>query len=407
MKFGTACCDSENAFHSGKTIAEQALSRGGISTPHLMLAFCRGTLDHHAFYAGLRSVAGDEVPIAGGSAIGIITNDHLSYGDSAAGCAVMEDDALTVRIGSASGLDLDEFSVGARLGQRLSSRPEDRLLFLFYDSVKIPPLDNRAPVLNGSSLLLDGMAKVLSPHLPIVGAGLVGEYGPGPTHQFCGFKVAQQTACGVVMGGPYKTHIRIMHGCSPLDGIYHTITHMEGSVLFELDGKPAVEMIDQLFGNRDWRERHPLDLLTIGVNYGGRFEEPCEAHYVNRLISGVSSDGKGICLFEPDLEPGLDIQFMVRDSARMIDSAKRNAWDLLRSIQSAGKRPLWGIYVDCAGRTAAYLKSNAEEAAEVQAAFNHYGVPLFGFYSGVEIAPLLRKSRRLDWTGVLLVLTGA
>jgi hypothetical protein len=319
----------------------------------------------------------------------------------------MEDDALTVRIASASGLDLDEFSAGARLAQSLSSRPEDRLLFLFFDSIKIPRLDNRAPVLNGSSFLLDGMAQGLSPHMPIVGAGLVGDYGLGPTHQFCGFKVAQQTACGVVMGGPYKTHIRIMHGYSPLDGVYHTITHMEGSVLFELDGKPIVEMIDQLFGNRDWRERNPLDLLTIGVNYGGRFEKFCEAHYVNRLITGVSSDGKGICLLEPDLEPGLEIQFMVRDIAGMMDSAKSNTWDLLRSIQSAGKRPLWGIYVDCAERAAAYLKSTAEEAAEVQAAFNHYGVPLFGFYSGVEIAPLLRKSKRLDLTGVLLVLTGA
>jgi len=35
--------------------------------------------------------------------------------------------------------------------------------------------------------------------------------------------------------------------------------------------------------------------------------------------------------------------------------------------------------------------------------FNRYDTPLFGFYSGVEVAPLLGKSRGLDWTGVLLV----
>jgi len=406
MKFGTACCDIEDAYHSGRTVAEQALSSGGISSPHLMLAFCKGTLDHHAFLAGLRSVVGDEVPIVGGSAIGIITNDQLSYGRVAAGCAVVEDDALTIRIASASDLNLDECSAGIRLAQSLSTHPEDRILLLFYDSVKTPPLDNQAPILNGSSFLLDGIRQGPPSDLPVVGAGLVGDYGLGPTSQFCGFKVAQQAACGVVLGGPYETHLRIMHGCSPLDGVYHTITHMKGSVLFELDGQSVVEMIDKLFGNQAWRDRHPLDLLTVGVNHGARFEEPCEAHYVNRLITGVSPDGKGICLFEPDLEPGMEIQFMVRDSARMIDSAKRNAWDLLRNIQSAGENPLWGIYVDCAGRAAAYLNSTAEEAAEVQAAFNHYGVPLFGFYSGVEIAPLLGKSRGLDWTGVLLVLAG-
>jgi hypothetical protein len=36
--------------------------------------------------------------------------------------------------------------------------------------------------------------------------------------------------------------------------------------------------------------------------------------------------------------------------------------------------------------------------------FNQYDTPLFGVYSGVEISPLLGKSRGLDWTGVLLVL---
>jgi len=35
---------------------------------------------------------------------------------------------------------------------------------------------------------------------------------------------------------------------------------------------------------------------------------------------------------------------------------------------------------------------------------NQYETPLLGFYSGVEIAPFLQKSRGLDWTGVLMVL---
>jgi hypothetical protein len=45
-----------------------------------------------------------------------------------------------------------------------------------------------------------------------------------------------------------------------------------------------------------------------------------------------------------------------------------------------------------------------EEAAEVQQAFSRHGCPLFGFYSGVEVAPFLNKSRGLDWTGVLVVI---
>lgn len=41
---------------------------------------------------------------------------------------------------------------------------------------------------------------------------------------------------------------------------------------------------------------------------------------------------------------------------------------------------------------------------EVQRVMNKYNTPLLGFYSGVEVAPILGKSRGLDWTGVLMVL---
>ena len=63
-----------------------------------------------------------------------------------------------------------------------------------------------------------------------------------------------------------------------------------------------------------------------------------------------------------------------------------------------------GLYIDCAGRSAKTSETLTEEASEVQNIFNRYNAPLFGFYSGVEVAPLLGKSRGLDWTGVLLVL---
>jgi small ligand-binding sensory domain FIST len=110
-------------------------------------------------------------------------------------------------------------------------------------------------------------------------------------------------------------------------------------------------------------------------------------------------------LFEPDLEEGAEIQFMARDTERMVDSAKINTGLLLKSAKEKGASPVLGIYVDCAGRAGGYLNREVEEAAEVQKLFNNDNVPLFGFYSGVEIAPFLGKSRGLDWTGVLFILT--
>jgi small ligand-binding sensory domain FIST len=196
-----------------------------------------------------------------------------------------------------------------------------------------------------------------------------------------------------------------MHGCTPKDGIYHTITKMEGPVIYEIDEKPVVELIDDMYGNQDWRRQVPVKRLSIGVNHGEKFGEYNEKEYVNRLIAGVLPEGAGIVIFEPDLSPGTEILFMLRDSKKIIESARKNPAELMTRIKTDGKKPVFGLYIDCAGRTASYSDTLVEEASEICKVFNQANVPLLGFYSGVEIAPLLGKSRGLDWTGVLLVLT--
>ena len=109
-------------------------------------------------------------------------------------------------------------------------------------------------------------------------------------------------------------------------------------------------------------------------------------------------------MFEPDLETGNKIQFMLRDSEEMIRSARHNTEKLMAQILADKKQPVFGLYIDCAGRTADFSDTLTEEASEVVEIMNYHKTPLLGFYSGVEVAPMLGMSRGLDWTGVLTVL---
>jgi small ligand-binding sensory domain FIST len=86
----------------------------------------------------------------------------------------------------------------------------------------------------------------------------------------------------------------------------------------------------------------------------------------------------------------------------MLDSVGQRTRDLLASVRH--KRPIFALYIDCAGRTSAFSGAEIEEAAILQAELG-LEIPLLGFYSGVEIAPLLGRSRPLDWTGVLTLFT--
>lgn len=407
MKVGIGFSNIEDSHASGRSVAAQALLRGGIEKPSLVVAFCNGRTDATIFFKGLQSIVGDSVPIIGGSAIGVITNSDISYSGHPCGAMAVQSDAPILRIASCSGLPESEHQTGRLLAEKLNVQTDDQALLVFYDSIKQPPGEGRPLVMNASAPLIAGIETACASPLPIFGAGLVADYEFNPTVQFCGSHVGVRSVVGAVIGGGITPCYRITHGCTPLDGIYHRVTRAEGAVIYEIDGEPAVEMINRLYGSREWQEKRPVDLLTIGIYQGERYSGMQEGRYVNRLITGVLPGSEGICLFEPDIETGAEIQFMIRDAHKMIESARSNSAELMSEIESAGRRPLFALYIDCAGRTAASSKTAGEEATEIQRALNRVGCPLLGFYSGVEIAPFLNKSRGLDWTGLLLVMAGS
>ena len=94
MKAAIGYCNEANAFLAGKKAAENAIEKGSISSPDFLFAFSSGQLDPDDFFNGVQSVVGPETPIIGGSAIGIITNEHLSYKGHPAGVAVIQSDRM-------------------------------------------------------------------------------------------------------------------------------------------------------------------------------------------------------------------------------------------------------------------------------------------------------------------------
>jgi hypothetical protein len=407
MNAGVGYATSQDPFECGRRAIEAALSQTRIPQPTLLLAFSSGALDASAVERGIRSVVGPHIPVVGGSAVGVITNQDLSYEGSLVGVAAIQVEGPPPTVASVSGIERDEYAAGRHLGERMGDTSTGSLLLMFYDSIKVPPTDTTPPVMNASPPLIAGIESALDGRVPVVGAGVLGDYGFGPTWQYCGTGVARQSVVGALIQEPVKPYVQIMHGCTPKDGVYHTITRMEGQVVHELNGRPAADLIDTFYGDRSWRTQRPVKRLALGVNHGDPYGDLREEVFVNRLISGALPDSNSIVLFEPDLAVGTEVLFMLRDGKTMIESARDRSRALMQQILADGRKPGFGLYIDCAGRAAAQSDTHSEEAAEVQGVLNQHGVPLLGFYSGVEVAPLLGRSRGLDWTGVLLVLTEA
>ncbi|WP_214000774.1 FIST N-terminal domain-containing protein [Arsukibacterium sp.] len=413
MKVGLGYSNCEDAFIAGKQAAQSALTQAAFSDADLVLAFCSGTLDHQVFYRGLRAVLGQDVNIFGGSAIGVITNLHLSYHGYPAAVAVLKFADNYCQMAVATGLFNSPFNAGEQLAEALPAMPDASVLLLLYDSIKFSGSENVAPVMNPSAPLLRGLELNLAAPLPIAGAGLLGDQGFGHTQQFCGKSITQQSASALVFGGNLSSYIGVMHGCQPLSSQRYTITGIFGQFLYTLDGKPAVEVIDQAFGSSNWRSRSPVSQLCLGIpaddadlSNGNEFS--------NRLISGILPNAEGIILFEPDMHEGMQVQLMRRSPALSRVSARTSTETLLQQIKQDGRQPLFALYMDCAGRIARFEPDSADEAEqtavgqedarEVQSLLNEARIPLLGFYCGVEIAPQAGKSRGLDWSGVLVIL---
>lgn len=404
-RIGIGYDNDQDAYRLGQSIAGAALHSAGIDRADMLLAFCSGHVDPGQFYHGLRSITGDATPIIGGSSLGVITSTELSYHGYPAAAAAIQSDVLRFTISSAGGMDENEALAGEKMADGLQPSSADKFLLLLYDSIRTPATPSSPPVLNYSAPLLRGVEGTLTGYVPVFGAGLLGDFNFSKTQQFCGFRVDTQHVVGCMAAGDFFVYNTIMHGCIPLDGVYRTITKMKGDIIYELDGKPIVPMINQLFGNAQWQDERPIITnLTIGVNHGDRFGKPNESHYVNRLITGVVHDGAGIGMFEADLSVDQQIQFMIRDNRMMMKSVRDNVPELMSKIKSEGRKPFFALYIDCGGRTAKQSVTEEEEAAEIQKVLQHAGVPFLGFYSGVEIAPMMGRSRGLDWTGVLIIL---
>jgi len=401
-KAGIGYSELKDSLAAGKEAASAALAERGGQPGALALAFCTGRHDPKACLEGIRSELGD-TPVLGGAAIGIITAGRLGYEGYQVGVALLPAD-LTVNLAAAGGMDRDEKETGRRLAESLNGSTPDagRLGLLFYETVRQAPPP--APRMNVSSWLLEGFGSSIrnEPSL-LVGAGLVSSYAMSPGFQFLGGELGYQSAAAVLLGGEFEAFSGIMHGCKPMSD-YHTITRVEGPVVYEIDHRPALDVVQEMLGQREWKENLPLMLITLGRNMGGRYDPFNEARYINRLVVGGDSITRSITLFEADFESGSEFRFMRRNEELMLASTEKGCRDARARLVQENLEPFFALYIDCGGRAAGYCGAEQEEADIVRRAIGR-DIPLLGFYSGVEIAPLLGCSRGLDWTGVLLIMS--
>jgi len=357
MKTSQSVFTSNNGWQPGLTMLSAM-------NPALLLVFgSRSLLQEFDFTSDLRKVF-PSAHIMGCSTAGQIAGTFI-YDDSLVLTAIeFEHTSIKGRhklINSAS----DSFETGRSLATDLMTDDLVHLLVL-SDGLKV----------NGSELVR-GLTSVLPPEVSITG-GLAGDN--DAFQDTLTFWDSLPLKDNVAVLGFYGKHLRVGYGSrggwDPF-GPERIITRADGNILYEMDGRSALQLYKTYLGE------HAQGLPATGLLFPLSIRNQDNGPALVRTILGVNEEEESLT-FAGDLPLGSLARLMKANIDRLIDGAI-SAAEASRSTYLHSS-PVLAILISCVGRRLV-LKQRSEEEVEGVSEVMAASTMLAGFYSYGEICP--------------------
>jgi hypothetical protein len=261
------------------------------------------------------------------------------------------------------------FKAGEEVGQGLTQHNLQHV-FLLSDG----------HIVNGSELL-KGILSVLPQSIAVTG-GLAGD-GTRFEKTVVGVDAAPQEGEIVVIGF-YGTHLKFgigsFGGWDPF-GIERKITRSSGNILFELDGKSALDLYKKYLGDQVKELPGSAMLFPLAI----RPDE--HAIPIVRTILSINEKDKSM-IFAGDIPEGWYAQLMKANFDRLVEGAFHAANFSHEMLEN--QSPDLALLISCVGRRLVLDQRTEEELDSVQEVFGNDTV-ILGFYSYGEIAPKMRR----------------
>jgi hypothetical protein len=183
----------------------------------------------------------------------------------------------------------------------------------------------------------------------------------------------------IVAIGFYGENLSVSYGSAggwDSFGPERLITKADANILYELDGKPALDIYKMYLG--EYANELPGSALLFPLSI--RTIDSDEL--IVRTILGVNDEEKSLT-FAGNMPEGTYARLMKANFDRLIEGASNAAQD---SINGNIKKPELAILISCVGRKLV-LNQRIEEEVEVVRAVYGADTAITGFYSYGEISP--------------------
>jgi len=177
-------------------------------------------------------------------------------------------------------------------------------------------------------------------------------------------------------------------------GLSRTVTKNKDNILYELDGKPALEIYKRYLGDK------AKELPASGLLFPIELKEGTDDKESKvRTVLGIDESNQSIT-FAGNIPQGSEVTLMKANFNRLVDGAGKSAEAL--NLSKYTNEPLLCIAISCVGRKLV-LKSRIDEEVEAVKEILPKNTNLLGFYSYGEISPL--ASGRCDLHNQTMTLT--
>jgi small ligand-binding sensory domain FIST len=225
-----------------------------------------------------------------------------------------------------------------------------------------------------------------------VGGLASGASKPGQNVLYLDQKVYRDGAVGLALSGDLRIETLVAQGCRPF-GKPLSITKCQRNVLVELDKRPALEVLSELYKQANERDRQliPTSLFLGMVMDPFKQGDPQPGDFLIRTPIGMDTE-RGALVISALLREGQTVQFHLRDAL----SASEDLAEVLRRYltdrlnESKGEAlpppPRGALLFSCLGR-GKHLYGRADH--DTQAFQSQLGdIPLAGFFCNGEIGPV-------------------
>src|SRR5215212_2766761 len=402
IRAGVGMSHHHNPNIAGHEAAQQALKKAGIDRPDFVFMFASIGYDQRSLLRTVRETTGG-APLTGCSAEGTIDGDNADESNFSVVVTSISYEELRWRHGIARGLEDDSHAVGQRVAQeQLPHLSAETIgLFVFPDGrsdfgVGMGNLDD----------LFAGLEENLPSErfLPLWGGGAGNNFDlEEPTYQYCDDEVISGGVSYALLSGEAQASWAVSHGMVPIGG-ERKVTRSQGNVIYEIDGKPAIEVLKEylpeqaLADDRDWMP-YAISLALI-------FKAPSymkDEEYVVRGVPAVRM-ADGSITVQTEVQDGTSIWFSSRDKEKISTRFDQMAGQIREQL--GDEKPKLVFQFECLTR--GKLLFREQEKQEILRQFRQSvdpDVPWAGFYTIGEIGPVEKHNDRHLYTSVVLALS--